>query len=52
MYVMICSFLGLSYAVSVAGIWKTPVKNIRRQFSGYLGTCAVLLMFICFFLFF
>ena len=30
----------------LAGIWKTPVNKIGRQFSGYSSTCVVLLLFV------
>ena len=45
---MICSCPDLSiYLVLLASIWKTPTRNNGRQFSGYLGTCVVLMMFVC-----
>ena len=37
--------------VLLAGIWLNPIKNIRRKFNGYSGTCMVLLMFVCNFFF-
>ena len=32
--------------VMLTSIWRTPVKNIRRQLSEYSSTYVVLLMFV------
>ena len=34
-------------SVLLAGIWRTLTRNTGRQFSGYLCTCVVLMMFVC-----
>ena len=46
MYTMVCSRPDLSYVVSaVSRYMVNPVKNIEKQFSGFLDTYKVLLMF-------
>ena len=34
------------FLVLLVGIWRTPTRNTGRKFSGYLGTCVVLMMFV------